>query len=98
MAAGAAGEPLRLYAVVSGVVQGVGFRMFAQREAVRRGLSGYVRNLDDGAVETVVEGPRAALEEYLARLRVGPLGAEVRDVKVEWGPPSGNFHGFHIRY
>lgn len=96
-AAGQMPEQRRLYAVVYGVVQGVGFRMFAQREAVRRGLSGYVRNLDDGTVETVAEGRRTALEEYLARLRVGPLGAEVRDLKVEWGPASGRFHGFHIR-
>lgn len=90
-------ERLRLRAEIFGVVQGVGYRMFAQREATRLGLSGFVRNCEDGSVETVAEGPRRALEQYVDRLRAGPLGAEVRDLRVEWGPAQGSFQGFHIR-
>ncbi len=58
----------RLRAIVRGQVQGVGFRMWAQRRARMLGISGYVRNLADGSVEVVGEGPRETLEQFLAVL------------------------------
>ena len=64
-------------AVVHGMVQGVGFRFFAQRSARALGVRGWVRNRADGTVESLVEGDEAAVTEYLARLGKGPLGSRV---------------------
>jgi len=64
-------------AVVSGRVQGVGFRYFAERAAREVRVYGWVRNLPDGGVETVVEGEEEAVAVYLERLRRGPMGAKV---------------------
>ena len=76
-------------AVVHGVVQGVGFRWFAERTARALGLSGWVRNRPDGTVETVAEGDEHAVGEYLARLRRGPSGSRVDDVVVEEASAEG---------
>ncbi len=83
-------------AVVSGRVQGVGFRFFAERAAKKAGVLGWVRNLPDGRVETVVEGSDDAVERYLAELRRGPLGSP-RDRRRSRGrDPGGNFDSFEI--
>lgn len=66
--------------VVSGRVQGVGYRYFARRAAVRLGLVGWVQNLPDGTVEAVVEGPGEALAAFAAELRKGPPLASVSAV------------------
>jgi acylphosphatase len=76
-------------------VQGVGFRFFAERAAKKAGVAGWVRNLPDGRVESVVEGSDDAVDRYLAELRKGPLGSRVTDVAVEERPP-GNFESFEI--
>jgi acylphosphatase len=65
---------------ISGRVQGVGYRYFAQRSAAALGLGGYARNLDDGRVEVYASGPVEALSEFSARLREGPRWADVRGV------------------
>jgi acylphosphatase len=70
-------------ALVRGRVQGVGFRFFAERAARELGVKGWVRNLPDGSVETLVEGDDAAVEKYLERVRRGPLGSRVDAVDVE---------------
>ena len=82
--------------LVSGMVQGVGYRFFTQRVAEELKLSGWVRNLPDGRVQAEVEGPRARVEELLARLRVGPRLASVTDVAVTWKAASGTAHGFMV--
>jgi acylphosphatase len=64
--------------IVSGVVQGVGFRYFTQRRARELGLAGWVQNLPDGSVEVWIEGREAPVLELLAWLRSGPPGARVR--------------------
>lgn len=81
------------HAVVSGRVQGVGFRFFAQRAARETGVRGWVRNLPDGNVETVAEGELQAVERYLERLRQGP--GRVTEVRSEEAPPGG-FEKFEI--
>ncbi len=91
-------RPTRLHAVVHGDVHGVGFRANAQREAIRLKLTGWVRNVWDGSVETVAEGPRHALERFEIYLHQGPMAAMVERVDVTYGEPTGEFHGFHIRY
>jgi acylphosphatase len=70
--------------VVSGVVQGVGFRWFVARHARALGLSGYARNLPDGRVEVVADGADdSALVRLEERLRAGPAHARVADVQRE---------------
>ncbi len=71
--------------VVSGRVQGVFFRGAAAAQARALGIGGYARNLDDGTVEIVAEGDRAALETMVAWAHRGPSAAHVEEVQVEWG-------------
>jgi len=82
-------------AVISGRVQGVGFRFFAERAARESGIRGWVRNLPDGNVETVAEGEEEAVVRYLDRLRRGPIGAKVTAVTAE-AVPAGHFPSFEI--
>lgn len=70
-------------AVVSGRVQGVGFRFFAERAAREAGVAGWVRNRPDGTVETVAEGEVEAVARYLDRLRAGPGGSRVTSLVDE---------------
>ncbi|MCE9626533.1 MAG: acylphosphatase [Candidatus Eisenbacteria bacterium] len=70
--------------VVTGRVQGVGYRAFAASEARPRGIAGEVRNLADGSVEVLAHGRRQALDEYIEVLRTGPRMARVADTVVEW--------------
>jgi acylphosphatase len=79
-----ASEHVALHAWVSGRVQGVFFRDATRQKAQALGLAGWVRNLGDGRVEAIVIGPRAACEEVLAFLRVGPPHASVTRVEVSW--------------
>lgn len=88
----------RLQAIVHGRVQGVNFRYYTQRRASSLDLTGYVRNMWDGTVEVVAEGPREALEELLAFLRVGPRAAFVTQVDTEWPGLTGTFTDFEVRY
>jgi acylphosphatase len=86
---------VRAHLWVSGTVQGVGFRMFADRAARRHGVAGFARNLADGRVEAVAEGPRDGVQEFVAELRRGPSGAWVRNVQEQWEPAEG-LRGFRI--
>ncbi len=70
-------------AIVSGRVQGVGFRFFAQRLARETGVRGWVRNLPDGTVETVAEGEEEQVNRYLDRLRIGPFGGMVTSLAAK---------------
>jgi acylphosphatase len=87
----------RLHAIVSGKVQAVGFREFVRHEAATRGLTGYVRNGDDGrTVEVVAEGDDRPLEELLARLREGPRFARVDNVDVTYSEAGRGFSKFSV--
>lgn len=89
----------RLNAIVHGRVQGVGFRFFVLQQAVRFGLTGWVRNLAGGtAVEVLAEGDTGSLQEFLAALHEGPDAAFVRDVKYHFSTATGEFREFDIRY
>ncbi len=83
-------EVVRVRAVVHGRVQMVGFRAFVIRHAGDAGLSGTVSNAPDGTVETVLEGPRPAVERMLDRLREGPSHARVDRVDLEYSNPTGS--------
>ena len=82
---------------LAGMVQGVGFRYFARREAMGLNVTGWVANLPDGSVEVVGEGDRPGLEHFVERLSVGPPGGHVTDVELRWEPATGEFPGFGIR-
>jgi acylphosphatase len=81
--------------VLSGRVQGVGFRYFAADAARREGLSGLVRNLDDGRVEAVAEGEADSVVRFERAIRQGPSRARVEHVQVEDIEPLSN-HGFMV--
>lgn len=88
----------RAHAMITGFVQGVGYRYFAFENANRLGLTGWVRNLPTGSVEVAVEGERANLEVFLERLRRGPAGGRVERVRVDWTSANGEFGTFTIRH
>jgi acylphosphatase len=81
---------------VSGQVQGVGYRYFAQRAARDLGVRGWARNLDDGRVEVLAFGTSRQLDDFEGELRVGPPHASVRGVKAE-DAAEVRVEGFHIR-
>ena len=68
---------------ISGRVQGVSFRVWTRLEAEKLGLSGWVRNEDDGSVTALISGPEPAVTKMIERLRRGPSGAQVAEVKLE---------------
>jgi acylphosphatase len=68
---------------ISGRVQGVGFRYFAQRAAASLGLTGYAKNLDDGRVEVYASGAASKLSELAGLLRKGPPHSDVRNVEEQ---------------
>lgn len=86
----------RIHAVVTGLVQGVGFRYFVQARALKHGVGGWVRNLDDGSVELLAEGEADALDAFLDAIRVGPRAAHVSDVRIERTLISRPITGFDI--
>lgn len=83
--------------LVSGRVQGVGFRYFVRRQAEAAGLQGYVRNLDDGGVEFVLQGDSSEIDSVLAKIRVGPQYASVSDLRYESLSSEANYPAFEIR-
>lgn len=92
-----AGAPASANIIVSGKVQGVYYRKFTQENATRLGLVGFARNMPDGRVEVVAEGPRGNIEELIEMLHSGPAFARVEDVDVRWSSPSGEFSAFGIK-
>ncbi|MFW0859705.1 MAG: acylphosphatase [Dehalococcoidia bacterium] len=84
---------------VHGLVQGVYFRSFVQRQARSIGLTGYVRNLPDGVtVEIQAEGDREKLEELASRLQVGPPEAKIDRIEIGWSEYGDRFGDFRVRY
>jgi acylphosphatase len=83
--------------IVSGRVQGVGFRYFALDAARREGINGHVTNHDDGSVEAVAEGEAEAVERFERALRRGPSRSRVEHVMVDEIEPALGNSGFYIR-
>ena len=80
----------------SGRVQGVGFRVTACRVAAGYEVTGVVRNLPDGRVELIAEGPREELEGFRQGIRDSGLRGFIRDEQVSWSEASGEYRGFEI--
>jgi acylphosphatase len=81
--------------IISGVVQGVGFRYSMMAQARLLGVTGWVRNRRDGSVEAIIAGDEAQIEAMLAWSRIGPAGGAVEKLVVE--PATGDFPDFELR-
>jgi acylphosphatase len=84
--------------LISGRVQGVGFRWFTIERATVEGITGWVRNLPGGHVEVVAEGDAEAVERFERAIRQGPGSARVDDVTVDILTPTGRFVTFSARH
>ena len=82
--------------LISGEVQGVGFRYFAQRSSARHQVRGYVRNLDDGRVEVHAEGTDKAVDEFKLDLAAGPNHSRVDEVEEIVVEPTRRYSSFRI--
>lgn len=87
---------MRKRVIVTGMVQGVGFRWSTGQEAARIGVAGFVRNRADGTVEAEVEGPADTVAAMIDWLRRGPPGADVLGVEISDVPDTGE-SGFSLR-
>ena len=83
--------------VISGVVQGVGFRYFVYHSARQLGVVGWVRNLPDGRVHVTAEGDHGLLESFIEELRIGPRMASISDIAVKWSDATGKFRSFEVQ-
>jgi acylphosphatase len=90
-------DEVRLSARVFGVVQGVGFRFWTMGKADELGLTGLVRNLDDGSVDVVAEGPRERIQDFLGWLKSDDTPGRVERVEDSLSAAEGTFRGFRAR-
>lgn len=89
---------MQRYILISGKVQGVGFRYFTRQNAMKLGVHGYAKNLPNGKVEVIAEADKATLDEFVKILWKGPPASKVEAVKVEARPHSGEYTSFGIKY
>jgi acylphosphatase len=91
-------ELVRVHIWVTGRVQGVGFRAFVQLSGSTFGLRGWVRNVGYDEVETLAEGRREVIDQFVELVKTGPHAARVDSARVEWEEPSGNLKQFTMRF
>jgi acylphosphatase len=84
--------------IVSGMVQGVGYRFFVTKIARRMELTGWVKNLPSGEVEIEVEGPKGLVETLIKELKTGNSWAMVRNIEITWKKYQGKYTGFDIAF
>ena len=82
--------------VIIGKVQGVGFRYFVFRQAQELGINGWVSNKSNGDVETLAQGEKADLEQFLAKVKEGTTFSRVDNVNLEWMNKGEQYFGFEI--
>ncbi|MFV9506833.1 MAG: acylphosphatase [Oscillochloridaceae bacterium umkhey_bin13] len=87
---------VRAHVLIAGRVQGVSFRAYARDRARQAGVTGWVRNRDDGRVEAVFEGSRSAVQRMITWCYSGPIQATVDRVEVVWEPATGKEGSFAI--
>ena len=90
-------ERVRAHLFISGIVQGVGYRWSCRREARGRGLLGWVRNLDDGRVEALLQGTREQVEGMIQWCYRGPEEARVSDIAVAYEEAGDDLKEFGVR-
>lgn len=87
----------RVEVIYAGDVHGVGFRFTARYVASRLGLCGFVKNIHDGTVLAVAEGEKKKLESFVGEL-TKEMSSYIRDSRVKWSSPTGEFSSFEIRF
>jgi acylphosphatase len=88
----------RVHIIIGGRVQGVGFRFSCQNKARELALAGWVKNRSDGKVETVAEGSKEAIEQYIQWCRHGPRSAGVTEIESKSEEPVNQFDNFRITF
>ena len=89
---------IRAHLIIEGRVQGVGYRANTRRMANKLNLTGWVRNLRNGDVEAIVEGPETEVQKLIIWCHRGPTSAYVSNVKVEKSDATGEFNTFSTKY
>lgn len=94
-----AAKVVQVHILISGRVQGIGFRWWIQRKAQGLQLTGWVKNIEDGRVEVVAEGSEGKLTELIGLIKKkgGPMSASVDTLETEWNEADSDFQGFEIR-
>ncbi len=89
---------VRAHVFITGRVQGVFFRYETRDVARRHNVNGWVRNLSDGRVEALFEGEKEDVESVIEFCKIGPPGAKVTNLEINWENYKGEFKNFKIRY
>lgn len=87
-----------LHIIITGFVQGVGYRKFVKHHGSKLGLTGWVRNLPDNSVEALLQGPEEKIKEMIVRCKKGPFLSEVENVDVVWEESKETYSDFIIRH
>lgn len=90
-------EKFRVHIWVKGRVQGVGFRSHVEYNALQIGVFGWVRNIGYDTVETVAEGTKFQIDEFIQMVKQGPRVSRVDEAKVEYEQPTGMLEGFTVK-
>ena len=90
-------DAVRAHVWVKGRVQNVGFRAYVESVARQAGVTGWVRNVGYDTVESVAEGERAKVEQFIEWMKQGPRASRVDESKVEWETPTGEFREFGVK-
>ena len=92
------GSMNRLNVILNGVVQGVGYRYYVVRRAVKSDITGWVKNCSDGTMEIEAIGEKGALESFLSYVRVGPTAAHVTEVNAQWFTNGKQYEKFDVHF
>ncbi len=90
-------EQIRAHIWVKGRVQNVGFRAYVEYKALHIGVLGWVRNIGQDTVETVAEGTRIQIDEFIEMVKQGPRGSRVDEARIEYEPLTGQLSGFTVK-
>ena len=91
-------EIIRVHIWVKGRVQAVGFRAHVEYYALQIGVLGWVRNIGWDTVETVAEGTREQIDQFIEMVKTGPPASRVDEARVEYEPPTGRLDGFSVKH
>ncbi|MCP4633062.1 MAG: acylphosphatase [candidate division Zixibacteria bacterium] len=89
---------IHVKAIIKGVVQGVGYRWFATRASSNYNVTGYISNLPNGDVETVVEGEKGLVMDFIKELRIGPSHASVSSIDISESEYTGKYKDFGVEF
>jgi acylphosphatase len=90
-------EIIRVHIWVKGRVQAVGFRAHVEFNSLQIGVLGWVRNIGRNTVETVAEGTREQIEQFIEMVKTGPPASRVDEARVEYEPSTGRLDGFYVK-